>query len=349
MRSNHVCKERDRNVAKTPQHNDISSRRSVVSNVARSFLLTAASSLFGAYAPPASAAVGSLPEYADTNAVLQGVTVDVADQSQQDAMVEFLKTGFDFKVLRRRQAGSVTETWLGFGPEQLSIPERFTLPVSSFAEYGGHSSINIRYDAKTMDAFYKKGDNAPGNNVAYLQVGVPQYRISQMVKSGGNILDAFGIVDVVSPCGLPMRGIIGISPDPIMFIALNCQDVQATKTFYEQLGFVEQEYPYARPSKGLGQFEPPQPKNSVYMSPSKNSMGVLLLPLAKKKKITPNPVLRSLNIVYTPSEGSDVTSASEDTFIQDPTGAGIMFMSSSKFDREERATTIKQTEEQKSS
>mmetsp|Transcript_49977 Transcript_49977/g.150330 ORF Transcript_49977/g.150330 Transcript_49977/m.150330 type:complete len:80 (-) Transcript_49977:1001-1240(-) len=61
--------------------------------------------------------------------------------------------------------------WLGFGPEQLSIPEGFTLPVSSFSEYGGHASINIRYDAMTMDAFYKKGDNAPGNNVAYLQGG----------------------------------------------------------------------------------------------------------------------------------------------------------------------------------
>mmetsp|Transcript_49979 Transcript_49979/g.150336 ORF Transcript_49979/g.150336 Transcript_49979/m.150336 type:complete len:116 (-) Transcript_49979:748-1095(-) len=71
-------------------------------------------------------------------------------------------------------------------------------------------------------------------------VGVPQYRISQMVKNGGNILDAFGIVDVVSPCGLPIRGIIGIRPDPIMFIALNCQDVKVVKSFYEQLGFVEQ-------------------------------------------------------------------------------------------------------------
>lgn len=71
-------------------------------------------------------------------------------------------------------------------------------------------------------------------------VGVPTYRISQMVKNGGNVLDAYGLVNVVSPCGLPLRGVVGISPDPMMFVALNCQNIEASKTFYNQLGFVEQ-------------------------------------------------------------------------------------------------------------
>ena len=61
-----------------------------------------------------------------------------------------------------------------------------------------------------------------------------------MVAAGGNILDAYGLVNVVSPCGLPMRGIVGISPDPIMFVAINCASVQKSKEFYQQLGFVEQ-------------------------------------------------------------------------------------------------------------
>ena len=30
-------------------------------------------------------------------------------------------------------------------------------------------------------------------------VGVPSYRVSQMVSNGGNILDAYGFVNVVSP------------------------------------------------------------------------------------------------------------------------------------------------------
>lgn len=71
-------------------------------------------------------------------------------------------------------------------------------------------------------------------------VGVPGYRISQMVAAGGNILDAYGLVNVVSPCGLPMRGIVGISPDPIMLVAVNCENVKESTAFYERLGFVEQ-------------------------------------------------------------------------------------------------------------
>lgn len=129
---------------------------------------------------------------------------------------------------------------MGFGPEEMKVPENFELPVSSFDQYGGHSSICIRYDSQAMDLYYRKGDDAPGDNIAYLQVGVPQYRISQMVKTGGNILDAYGLVNVVSPSGLPIRGIIGISPDPMMFVALNCQNVKQSREFYEQLGFVEQ-------------------------------------------------------------------------------------------------------------
>lgn len=61
-----------------------------------------------------------------------------------------------------------------------------------------------------------------------------------MVENGGTILDAYGIVNVVSPAGLPIRGIVGISSDPMMFVALNCQDVETSLAFYNQLGFVEQ-------------------------------------------------------------------------------------------------------------
>ena len=74
----------------------------------------------------------------------------------------------------------------------------------------------------------------------YDVVGVPEYRISQMVKEGGNILDAYGKVDVVSPSGLPIRALIGISPDPIMFLALNTPNINESRAFYESLGFTEQ-------------------------------------------------------------------------------------------------------------
>lgn len=295
----------------------------------------------GIFSPdPSGAAVGSLPEFSSTNAVLQGLTVNVADESQLDLMLNFLIDAFDFKVLRQQKAGPITDTWLGFGPEQLSVPSDFTLPVSSFAMYGGHASLHIRYDAKSSSVLYRQGETAPGDNIAYLQLGVPTYRISQMVKNGGNVLDAYGIVNVVSPCGLPIRGIVGIVPDPIMLVAINCVDIQQSRSFYEKLGFFEQEYPYARPSKGMGQFEPPQPPKSVYLAPSPNSMGVLLLPPFKKTKkgVKTNPVVEALNVVYSPSQSEGLE---DDIFVRDPSDVPITFQPVVNFEAEESATRVK--------
>ena len=158
-----------------------------------------------------------------------------------------------------------------------------------------------------------------------------------MTKNGANVLDAYGYINVVSPSGLPMRGIVGISPDPMMFVALNCANVEESRAYYQQLGFAEQEYPFARPSKGTGQFEPPQPPKSVYMAPSPNCMGVLLLQ-SKKKKITPNPVVQSLNIVYTPSEQGD---SSEEMVVTDPSGVSIAFQPVNVFEAQERSFRIR--------
>jgi hypothetical protein len=308
-------------------------------NVLSQFLL-ATSFIYSVLPLSSQANVGKLPELFDTNVILQGITIRVADQSQQKAMIQFLEDGFDFEVLRKRIVGSLEETWLGFGPEQLSVPSDFQAGVSSFAKYGGHASIHLVYDAQEVTPFYRTGENVPGNNVAYLQVAVPGYRISQMVKNGGNILDAYGYVSAVSPSGLPIRGIVGIAPDPIMFIAINCVDVKKSREFYERLGFVEQEYPYSRPNKGLGQFEPLQPEKSVYLAPSDNCMGVLLLQ-SREKRITPNPAVQSLNLVFTPaidSMDNDDTENSGPRRLIDPSGISIAFQPVSEFGREEVAT-----------
>jgi hypothetical protein len=323
------------------------SRRSLFSNSANALMATVAMNALSLSTPiTASATVGALPEYLDAKSVLQGITVDVADKSQQADMIAFLEDGFSMKKLHQRKVGSVTETWMSFGPQQFSIPDDWEPAVSSFDKYGGHASVRVRYDSLATDAYYVKGNDAPGDNIAYLQMGVPAYRISQMVKDGGNVYNGYGMVEVVSPSGLPIRGIVGISPDPMMFVALNCQKVKETKKFYEQLGFTEQEYPFCRPNKGLGQFEPPQPKNSVYMAPSKNSMGVLLLQ-AKKigKKIKPNPAVRSLNIVYQPSEGTTVDIDSGDSGVSrvtDPGSVPIAFEPIDVFEKAESSSRIAQ-------
>ncbi len=246
-------------------------RRNVLSAVAAAFATFSAVttsiplSLF--FANKANAAVGTLPEFSNTNAILQSITIDVISKSQLDETVAFFTGGaFEgMKLLRERNNvaagassggddinGMVQEAWLGFGPETLSIPSTFTLPVSSFSQYGGHASIHVRYDPQQQNKtsspqYYQRSDgeynNAlpTGDNIAYLQLGVPAYRISQMVKNYGNILDAYGWVNVISPAGLPIRAIVGIRPDPIMFLAVNCVDVKKSEEFYyEQLGFVRQ-------------------------------------------------------------------------------------------------------------
>jgi hypothetical protein len=161
-----------------------------------------------------------------------------------------------------------------------------------------------------------------------------------MVKNGGTVVDAYGLVNVVSPSGLPMRGIVGLWPDPIMFCAINCAKVQESKAFYEQLGFVEQSYPYSRPGKGTGQFEPPQPKGSIYMSPSPNSMGVLLLP-SKNKKITANPAVQGLNLVYTPSEGGEDDVGGR---LTDPSGVGTNLEPYANFAAAEKSNRVARIE-----
>ena len=57
-----------------------------------------------------SAAVGTLPEFAETNAIVNGLTINVADASQQKAMIDFLIGAFSFEVQRQRIQGSVEET-----------------------------------------------------------------------------------------------------------------------------------------------------------------------------------------------------------------------------------------------
>jgi len=304
---------------------------------------------------PANAAIGSMYEYSNTNAILQGITINVADISQQTSMINFLTQSFTgFKILRQGTIDSVTDTWVGFGPEELTVPKDYEFGVNSFAMYGGHASIHIRYDSQSSNVYFRgPGTDVLGDNIAFLQVGVESYKISKIQENNGNILDAFGHVNVISPVGLPVRAIVGIWPDPMMFIAINCIDVKESKSFYEQLGFTEQPYPYARPSLGTTPFEPMQPKKSSYLSPSNNGMGILLLPIndgskKKIKNVTPNPVLNSLNIVYNPNnENSDSSSSNDSLRYVDPSGVPISFVSQNVFSAEERVTRIVEKKEER--
>ena len=147
-----------------------------------------------------------------------------------------------------------------------------------------------------------------------------------------------------------MRGIVGIWPDPLMLVAIRCASVSASAAFYQQqLGFLPAEMPYSRPGQGTTIFEPAPPPGSTYLTlapPSGVGLGLLLLPLERNQRtVTPNPVLRSLNIVYAPppaqDDGNDDASsidAAASPLLRDPSGIPITFVPLAQFEKEERDT-----------
>jgi len=64
-------------------------------------------------------------------------------------------------------------------------------------------------------------------------------------------------------------------------------------------------------------------------------MGILLLP--QKKKVTANPVVQSLNLVYTPSSQVEEEDA---PVLIDPSGVRIAFQSVQAFETEERTSRV---------
>jgi hypothetical protein len=85
-------------------------RREMIKNTSVFLSSISALSITTSSQSAAVAEVGTIPEFADTNAILQGITVNVADLSQQEAMINFLINAFDCKVLRKRIRGTVEET-----------------------------------------------------------------------------------------------------------------------------------------------------------------------------------------------------------------------------------------------
>jgi hypothetical protein len=82
----------------------------VTARTRRAFLFGFGTAMaLGGASKDASAAVGTLPEFQDTNAILQGLTINVVDQSQLKSFVQFLTQGFGLEILRQRIQGPVEE------------------------------------------------------------------------------------------------------------------------------------------------------------------------------------------------------------------------------------------------
>lgn len=85
---------------------NISTRRSILQQViSTSAILSSSSVLLTSKASIANAAMGTLPEFQDTNAIFQGVTIDVTDQSQYDETIQFFTNAFDGMTVLRERGG----------------------------------------------------------------------------------------------------------------------------------------------------------------------------------------------------------------------------------------------------
>jgi len=94
------------------------------------------------HSPSSHAAVGTLPEFSDTNAILQGVTVDVTDEEQLQDMISFLQDGFNFQIVRQRTQGTVTDT--------VCTPAGGIRTVYFIASYESYLSIFILFYTSVM-------------------------------------------------------------------------------------------------------------------------------------------------------------------------------------------------------
>ena len=188
---------------------------------AASTLLPAA--LLGSIAlnlPTPVSALGTLPETAaQTRAIAQAVVQLPAGMTP--TAVSFFTKSLFAEVLQGpmlRDDGSVVTT-IGFGPQEYAVPASFVPGVSAFTDYGSHFSLQLIAPPLAVErssnnvgaagAVTSASTPTPGDGVAYIALGVPQYRVSKLIEYGGDIKSSYGFTVVDAPGGLPLHVVLG--------------------------------------------------------------------------------------------------------------------------------------------
>mmetsp|Transcript_42240 Transcript_42240/g.132281 ORF Transcript_42240/g.132281 Transcript_42240/m.132281 type:complete len:323 (-) Transcript_42240:32-1000(-) len=221
--------------------------------------------------PPASAKIGTIPEYAENAGAMRALTVNSVDVEKS---VNFYTVGMGMTVLQEpKVVGGKRTAVLAYGPTEMRVPKAFVPGVSSFAEYGGHVALRLQ-EAVVADGA-PKPFYAAGNVIDFVQLGVPSIRLSKLYESGGDVQSSYGWTDVISPDGLRHRVVLGRRRDPVMMVAIKTNDMKGQGAALEAAGMTKQPYPLARPVEN-SPYEPPKPKDSVYYSYDAESPGILL-------------------------------------------------------------------------
>ena len=68
-----------------------------------------------------------------------------------------------------------------------------------------------------------------------MQVGLAMPRVSKIKANGGQITYSYGNLEVIAPGGFLVKVYVAEGRDPFELVALRCDDVEATATYYEQV------------------------------------------------------------------------------------------------------------------
>eukprot|EP00965_Chrysotila_dentata_P067238 2225273-Pleurochrysis_carterae.AAC.1 len=244
---------------------------------------------------------------AGTGKFLQRLTLPVDDIN---AAVNFWRNGMGALVQSTRIENGANMTVMSFGPETLRRDD------------GGKFAIELVEAGQGVRG-------APESQVfQYVQLGMPVFRLSQVMANGGEIVSAYGWTNLVAPGGIPLRVRIDESRrDPFEFVAIRASNMKAAIKHYEGLGMTAGKPSGGRKLDFAGStifedsdaLEPDREVGSVLMSfgdPS-SSTGILLLPPKSRKALALPAPLRLRAVANTsPAQAPDVKS---------PDGLGIVF------------------------
>jgi hypothetical protein len=137
-----------------------------------------------------------------------------------------------------------------------------------------------------------------GGVLQYVQLAIPIFRLSQVMKNGGDIQSAYGWTQLTAPGGLPLRVHIDESRrDPFEFVALRTSSLKSSVAHYESLGLRKVDEKSGRKVElsinkntifeNSDAYEPDREVGSILMSygDKKAETGVLLLPPLKGAKL----------------------------------------------------------------
>jgi catechol 2,3-dioxygenase-like lactoylglutathione lyase family enzyme len=137
----------------------------------------------------------------------------------------FWVEGLKMSELRSGRVDGASSLVVGYGRESLSDGDdggKFALEL-----------VQASASAPTPEPM-SAGSSAAAGALLYMQLRVPNVRISSLIDSGGTIESAYGFVEVISPSGLPVRVLTAPRRDPFEFIAVRVADVEAAAAYYER-------------------------------------------------------------------------------------------------------------------